>query len=120
MVVCQILSAASRFEFAVLAYCVMPDHVHVLVEGRSERSDLRRFIKRVKQGSGQIFASNTHDTLWQDGYYDHVVRPEENVSGIARSIINNPVRAGLVDSPRDYPFLGSTVWSIEEILQSDQ
>ena len=55
--------------------------------------------------------------LWQDSYYDHVVRPEENLSAIARYIIENPVRAGLARSPFDYPFVGSSTWSIEELLK---
>ena len=116
MVERQILRAAMRFEFAVLAYCLMPDHVHLLMEGRSERSDLRRFIKRAKQSSGQSYAAAASGSLWQDSYHDHVVRPEEDLSGIARYIIENPVRAGLVKSPLDYPFVGSTVWPLEELI----
>jgi putative transposase len=117
MVVEQILRAARRFEFEVLAYCLMPDHVHLLVHGRSERSDLHRFVKRAKQSSGQIYAHAAQQPLWQDSYYDHVVRPEENLAGIARYIIENPVRAGLVTSPFDYRFVGSCTWSIEELLK---
>ena len=58
------------------------------------------------------------EPLWQDSYYDHVVRPEENLAGIACYIIQNPVRARLVASPLEYPFSGSTAWSIEELLKS--
>ena len=118
MVVDQILRAARRFEFDVLAYCVMPDHVHLLVHGRSDRSALHRFVKRAKQSSGQIYARAVKESLWQDSYYDHVVRPEENLAGIACYIIQNPVRARLVASALDYQFSGSGVWSIEELLKS--
>jgi putative transposase len=116
MVVEQILRGAARFEFEVFAYCLMPDHVHLLVHGRSDRSDLHCFMKRAKQSSGQIHAARARQPLWQDSYYDRVVRPEENLTGIARYIIENPVRAGLVMSPLDYPFVGSSTWSIEELL----
>ena len=118
MVVDQILRAARRFEFDVLAYCVMPDPAHLLVHGRSERSNLPRFVKRSKQSSGQIYARAVKEPLWQDSYYDHVVRSEENLAGIARYIIDNPVRAGLVTSPFDYRFVGSCTWSIEELLKA--
>jgi putative transposase len=117
MVVEQILRAARRFEFDVLAYCLMPDHAHLLVYGRSERSDLHRFVKRAKQSSGQIYAHAAKEPLWQDSYYDHVVRPEEDLAGIARYIIENPVRAGLVISPLDYRFVGSSTWSLEELIK---
>jgi putative transposase len=113
----QILRASARFEFALFAYCVMPDHVHLLVHGASPRSDLRRFIKRVKQSTGQTYNSRMNGPLWQEGYYDRVVRPEEDLSGIARYIIENPVRARLVHHPHDYPFVGSSVWSLEDILR---
>ena len=118
MAVEQILRSAKRFEFDVLAYCLMPDHAHLLVHGRSNRSDLPRFVKGTKQSSGQIYSRTAKEPLWQDSYYDHVVRPEENLSGIGCYIFQNPVRAGLVASPLDYKFSGSTVWSIEELLKS--
>src|SRR5688500_16674078 len=117
MVVRQILRAAKRFEFEILAYCVMPDHVHALVHGTSDGADLRRFMKRVKQSSGQIYRRWSNEALWQEGYYDRVVRPEEDLSGIVRYIVENPVREGLVKSPLEYQFVGSTVWALEELVQ---
>lgn len=118
MVIEQILRAARRFEFDVLAYCLMPDHAHLLVHGRSDRSDLHRFVKRAKQSSGQIYAHAVKEPLWQDSDYDHVVRPEENLTGIACYIIQNPVRAGLVTSPLDYQFVGSGTWPVEELIKA--
>ena len=117
MVLRQVLLAAARFEFAVFAYCLMPDHVHLLLRGKSTLADLRRFAKRAKQSTGQIYRRNTKMPLWQEGYYDRVVRPEEDLSAIARYIIENPVRAGLVKSPLEYPFVGSDLWSVNEILR---
>jgi putative transposase len=117
MAIEQFLRAAKRFEFDVFAYCVMPDHAHLLVHGQSERSNLPRFVKRAKQSSGQIYARAVKEPLWQDSYYDHVVRPEESLDGIACYIIENPVRAGLARSPFDYPFVGSATWSLEELLK---
>ena len=119
MVVRQILLAAKRFDFAVFAYCVMPDHAHLLVRGKSDEANLQRFSKRAKQSSAQIYRRCAQQPLWQEGYYDRVVRPEEDVSGIARYIIENPVRAGLVTSAKDYSFLGSELWSVDEILRRD-
>jgi putative transposase len=95
----------------------MPDHAHLRVHGHSDRSDLHRFVKRAKQSSGQVYARTVKEPLWQDSYYDHVVRPEENLAGIACYIIQNPVRAGLVASPLQYPLVGSDTWSIEELIK---
>ncbi len=52
LVLSQISRAASEQAFAVIAYCFMPDHLHLLVEGRSEDADARRFIARAKQVLG--------------------------------------------------------------------
>jgi REP element-mobilizing transposase RayT len=48
----QILRAGDDERFAVIAYCFMPDHLHLLVDARSDSSDCLRFIKRAKQFSG--------------------------------------------------------------------
>jgi len=117
MVIECIRRSSHRYGFAVYAYCLMPDHVHLLVHGTSAAADLRRFVKTAKQSSGQTYAARTKRRLWQDGYYDHVVRPEEDPTAIVRYIIENPVRAGIVQSSLDYPFVGSDIWPVELIVR---
>jgi putative transposase len=104
--------------FAILAYCLMPDHVHLLVEGVSLNSDFKRFAKMAKQRSGGLYARTRHQRLWQAGYYERVLREEDDARDLARYIVNNPLRAGLVESPSDYPFVGSDVWSLADLLES--
>jgi REP element-mobilizing transposase RayT len=96
----------------------MPDHVHFLVGGFSSESDLRKFVNLAKQHSSYDYALNTGKALWQSGYYDRILRQSEDSRSVARYIVENPVRAGLVESPRDYPYLGSAVWTIDELLES--
>lgn len=117
MVLERIRRSSSRYGFAIYAYCLMPDHVHLLVHRTSPAADLRRFVKTAKQSSGQTYAARAKRRLWQESYYDHVVRPEEDLSAIARYIIENPVRAGLVESSLDYPFVGSDMWPVEGIVR---
>src|ERR1051325_7347204 len=74
---------ATQLGFAILAYCVMPDHVHLLVEGTSDTSDLRRFVKRVKQGTGQLYVRRNGGSLWQEGYYERVLRTEDDARELA-------------------------------------
>jgi len=116
LVINHFLRTSRTWQFALLAYCVMPDHAHLLVEGLSESADLRRFAKRLKQGSAQAYSHDTGMPLWQEGYFDHVLRAEEDARSIARYIVDNPVRAGLVQYPAEYPFLGSGVWPLEDLL----
>jgi putative transposase len=104
--------------FALLAYCLMPDHVHLLVEGTTPAADLRRFVKRTKQSTGQVYARTKDARLWDEGYHDRVLRQETDVREVARYIVWNPVRAGLSTTPGDYPYLGSDVLPVEELARS--
>src|SRR5713226_8641722 len=45
-------SVSQKNNFLLHAYCVMPDHVHILVEGQSINSDLRVYITKLKQRTG--------------------------------------------------------------------
>ena len=118
LVVLQFRRTCRQEKFAILAYCVMPDHAHLLLEGRDAASDLVALIKSAKQSSGQRFAAKTKRPLWEEGFHDHVLRPEEDPRRFARYIIENPVRAGLVKSPVDYPLSGSNRWTMQELVDS--
>lgn len=54
--------------------------------------------------------------MWQSGYYDHVLRNDEGSLGVMRYILENPVRAGLVAEVQEYPYSGSGVHSMRELL----
>jgi hypothetical protein len=62
-----------------------------------------RFVQHFKQATGYLDPS-----LWQRSYFDHVVRREEALEGMANYTWTNPVRSGLVSRIRDYPWLGPT------------
>ena len=56
--------------------------------------------------------------LWQRYGFEHVVRDEETTLVVARYIVENPLRAGLVRRVEDYPFVGSEVYRLSEILEA--
>ena len=93
-----------------LAYIVMPDHLHWLMQLR-EGHDLSRVIADVKSISSRRInrALHRNGSLWQRGFHDHALRRDEDVAGVARYIVANPLRAGLVESLGDYP-LWDAVW----------
>jgi putative transposase len=98
----------------------MPDHGHFLVEGLEDRSDFKRFCKLAKQRSGSAHARARGGPLWQEGYYDRILRKNEDLRVLARYLMNNPVRAGLVASPIDYPYLGSDRWTLRDLMDAQQ
>ena len=116
----QIQHAADAAHFAVIAYCFMPDHLHLLVEGRRDDADLRWFVKILKQRTSYAWKQNQGSELWQRGYYDRVLRDEEATIDVARYIVANPVRAGIVESPQDYGLIGSFTMRMQDLLYSLQ
>jgi putative transposase len=97
------------YRFAVQAYCVMPDHFHVLVSGLDPTSSLLAFIKNLKLTTSREYQRNFGEVLWQKKFYDHILRPQDNAAGVAGYIWMNPVRKGLCRDPRQYPYSGSFV-----------
>jgi putative transposase len=113
----QILRATLQHQFLCIAYCYMPDHVHLLIEGLTGGSDLRRFIKAAKQYSGYDFKQRYGRDLWQRYGYEHVLREDIERATTLRYILDNPVESGLAKKPEDYPFLGSDCYTVEELIQ---
>jgi len=98
---------AQQEGFSIWAYCFMPDHIHLLIEGEKAEADMRRFTRLFKQKASYWFRGIYHDKLWQPGYYEHVLRNDEATLVVTRYILENPVRKGLVEHFTDYPYLGS-------------
>ena len=104
----EILAAeAYRSGFLVHAYCFMPDHMHVLVQGTTAGSDLLRFVGGFKQKTAYGYRKRTGDWLWQRKYHDHVLRRSEIATRVMAYIWMNPVRKGMVREAEDYPYSGS-------------
>ncbi|MFL9814573.1 transposase [Stutzerimonas sp. VN223-3] len=87
-----------------LAWVVMPNHLHWLVQLRT--GSLGQLMQRLKSRSA--IATNRlnggQGAIWQKGYHDRAIRNEEDLRNVARYIVANPLRAGLVKRIGDYPF----------------
>lgn len=95
----------------------MPDHVHALVEGTADGSQLKVFVHQAKQLSAYQYGQG-NGRLWQPSYWDHVLREHESTLPYVRYILENPVRAGLVESPEAYPYLGAGNMSVPDLLRA--
>jgi putative transposase len=113
----QFLRVAAGQRVEVLAYCFMPDHLHLIVMAHGVNTDLQRFVRLPKQCSGFAFTRATGRRLWQDSYFDRTLRNVEELPALVEYIIRNPLRAGLVRAPTDYPHWGSQRYSREELLE---
>jgi len=114
----QILHAAVEMQMEEIAYCFMPDHLHLLIEGCTETADCLAFVHRAKQSSGYGFARQRRERLWQPSFYDRILRDEESTLPFVRYTLDNPVRAGIAETVDQYPFLGSPRYTIREVLEA--
>ena len=81
-----------------MAFVVMPDHIHWLLqieEGGKMSEAVRLYKAKVSVSLGQA--------VWQRGFYDHALRGDEDLRDVARYVIANPLRSGLVKSVGEYP-----------------
>ena len=91
------------------AWVVMPDHLHWLVT--LQTGNISKLMQRIK-GHSAISINRllgSQGQLWQKGFHDRAIRKEEDLQAIARYVIANPLRAGLVNKIGDYP-LWDAIW----------
>jgi REP-associated tyrosine transposase len=86
------------------ASVVMPDHLHLLLKLRESNRTLGIVVATIK--SSILFECRRagFDFVWQDQYYDHVVREYEQIEKIISYILQNPARAGLVRQGEPYAY----------------
>ncbi|MDO9623177.1 MAG: transposase [Pseudomonas sp.] len=102
--------AALLRESHMLAWVLMPDHVHWLLQ-LGEADNLGDVIGRLKSASSRHTNRTLNRTgpLWSKAFHDHALRKEEDLQAVARYIVANPLRAGLVKRIGDYPFWNA-IW----------
>jgi REP element-mobilizing transposase RayT len=116
--VSQILQSAGDQLFDVTAYCLMPDHAHLLLSAQSQTSDVCQFVKQTKQITGFRFRRVRGERLWQPGYHDRILRDDEATLTVAKYILENPVRAGLAKVAGKWPLSGSGVYTWPELFSA--
>ena len=102
LVIHQLRQSDQEHACRSLAWVLMPDHLHWLIELKG--TTLGTLMRRFKSRSSLVLhqAGVEHDPVWQPGYQDRALRREESMVHFARYIVANPLRAGLVKSVRDY------------------
>ena len=95
-------------------YLFMPDHLHLLLEGRQEDSDLWNCVVDFKQRTGFWLAQKGYKDQWQKRFYDHILRKDEDMLKQVRYIHNNPVRRRIAEDWKEYRFKGSTLYDLEK------
>ncbi len=90
---------------SIHAYVVMPEHLHVIFK-ITERIELGKILRMFKSFTGKELSKIIGGVpVWQDGFYDHCIKDEEDFRNCLDYVINNPVKRNLVKYAQDYEFL---------------
>jgi len=96
-----------HYGWAIGSYIVMPDHVHFFCRGTRDSVGLSRFAAKWKEPTSKaLVPTGVIPPIWQRGFFDHLLRSGESYSEKWEYVRHNPVRAGLVARPEDWPFQG--------------
>ncbi len=103
--------------YRLLAWCVMPNHVHVLIETWEGYS-----LPKVAQGWKSFTARliNLHlgrtGTVWMRDYFDRYIRDDQHLAATIAYIHGNPVKAGLVASEQEWPHSSAKLYGYADVL----
>ena len=111
VVVHEMMRSARFGDTETLAFVVMPDHLHWMFSLVSDRmlSSVVGALKRYSARRINEMYSRVESQIWQRGFHDHALRRDEEVARVARYVVANPLRAGLVQRIGEYP-LWDAVW----------
>ena len=94
---------------AIGRYVIMPDHIHLFIRPAREQR-LGRTIGFLKQSlSAALKQNGERAPHWQPGFFDHLIRSPQSASEKWEYVRQNPVRAGLVERPDEWPYCGEIV-----------
>ena len=111
IVVREMMLSAIAGDVENVSFVVMPDHFHwlIYVTGKKSVSSIVGAVKRHSARKINLRSGENGRQIWQRGFHDHALRRDEDVAHVARYIVANPLRAGLVKRIGDYP-LWDAVW----------
>jgi putative transposase len=106
-VIAALLPARERANCDLYAYCLMPDHLHVVAAPRFDGQCVLRFVAAFKSLSTHTaWRCGRRGALWQPRFYDHIIRDEQSFGWVCQYTLDNPVRAGLIAEDDAYRWRG--------------
>jgi putative transposase len=99
-------ATAARFDWALLLWCLMTNHIHLLIETKTD--NLARGMHRLNT----VYAQTINDRhrrkghLFEKRYFSRPIESEPQFDQTALYVVNNPVEAGLCATARDWPGTG--------------
>jgi REP element-mobilizing transposase RayT len=95
---------SGRRFYQLRAWVIMPSHVHVVLRAETHLAVITRWLKGSTARQANLILGRTGKAFWQDESFDHRVRDEVELARIVHYVEHNPVSAGLVSDPADWPW----------------
>jgi REP element-mobilizing transposase RayT len=105
-----VAGASEKALYELVAWAVMPNHVHILVLPKVPLAQITHWIKGTTARQANLLLLRMGEPFWQDESYDHWARNAAGRDRIADYIEENPVSAGLVAKAEDWPW-SSAGWA---------
>jgi putative transposase len=109
VVVASIHKGVELDHYQLDAYVVMANHVHLLICPKTAPDRILKSLKGATAREANLLLQRTGEPFWQKESYDHWVRNQAEFERIRAYIESNPVKAGLVAKPQDYPWSSANV-----------
>ncbi len=98
-------NVAAALKQRLYAYCLMPDHLHVLISPADSGNPLAEFLRRMKSYTTRQYQLRTSQSrLWQYSARDRILFRYADTRPVAEYIAENPVRKGLVKDWHEWPY----------------
>jgi putative transposase len=107
---------ATKFGCEAVVYLFMPDHCHVVLQGKNIKAQPLQAMESFKAETHQWLQQNHPDVDWTELRQDQILREDEEISNQVEKILNNPVRKGIVKEWKEYKFKGSTIYDLDTWL----
>lgn len=116
-IVAERVKKCAEGNYTILAYCIMPNHVHLLIDTAIQIADedqweesfkpLHKTMQLIKGGSSFLCnqALGRTGTFWQKESYDHLIRSQKELDNVLNYILYNPVKARLCQQWQGWPHL---------------
>ncbi len=95
---------SQKMGYRLYGYCLMPEHLHVLLSPAASRRSLEHWLRDFKSFTSNQYMKRSGRPLWQRSAHDHVCRVAETAETVLAYIVENPVRRGLVQRWQDWPW----------------
>jgi REP element-mobilizing transposase RayT len=107
----QIEPLQKKFDIEILIYCLMPDHLHIILDiERADKNflDIITYFKRIT--AFELRDKIPLKQLWQDRFIDRIIRDEKELEKLVKYILDNPLRRNLVPDYDQWPYFGGTFY----------